>query len=76
MTRIITTHKNTDFDAFASLVAATLIYPEALAAIPQTVNANVRAFMSIHKDIFDYVDRGRSTPGTAQKNNGEVNIFR
>ena len=26
--------------------------------------------------LQDYVDRGRSTPGTAQKNNGEVNIFR
>ena len=57
MTQIITTHKNADFDAFASLVAATLIYPEAVAAIPRTVNPNVRAFMSIHKDIFDYVDR-------------------
>lgn len=57
MTQIITTHKNTDFDAFASLVAATLIYPEAVAAIPRTVNPNVRAFISIHKDIFDYVDR-------------------
>ena len=57
MTQIITTHKNVDFDAFASLVAATLIYPEAVAAIPRTLNPNVRAFMSIHKDIFDYVDR-------------------
>lgn len=57
MTQIITTHKNADFDAFASLVAATLIYPTAVAAIPKTVNPNVRAFMSIHKDIFDYVDR-------------------
>lgn len=57
MTQIITTHKNSDFDAFASLVAATLIYPGAIAAIPKTVNANVRAFMSIHKDVFDYVDR-------------------
>jgi nanoRNase/pAp phosphatase (c-di-AMP/oligoRNAs hydrolase) len=57
MTQIITTHKNSDFDAFASLVAATLIYPEAVAAIPKTVNANVRAFMSIHKDVFDYEDR-------------------
>ena len=57
MTQIITTHKNTDFDAFASLVAATLIYPEAVAAIPKTVNPNVRAFMSIHKEVFDYVDR-------------------
>ncbi len=57
MTQIITTHKNADFDAFASLVAATLIYPDAVVAIPRTVNPNVRAFMSIHKDIFDYVDR-------------------
>lgn len=57
MTQIITTHKNTDFDAFASLMAATLIYPEAVAAIPRTLNPNVRAFLSIHKDIFDHVDR-------------------
>ena len=57
MTQIITTHKNADFDAFASLVAATLIYPKAVAAIPKSVNPNVRAFISIHKDIFDYVDR-------------------
>ena len=55
--QIITTHRNTDFDAFASLVAASLIYPEATAAIPKAINPNVRAFMSIHKDIFDYVDR-------------------
>jgi nanoRNase/pAp phosphatase (c-di-AMP/oligoRNAs hydrolase) len=57
MTQIITTHKNVDFDGFASLVAATLIYPGAVAAIPKTVNPNVRAFISIHKDIFDYADR-------------------
>ena len=55
--QIITTHKNADFDAFASLVAASLIYPQATAGIPKAVNPNVRAFISIHKDIFDYVDR-------------------
>jgi nanoRNase/pAp phosphatase (c-di-AMP/oligoRNAs hydrolase) len=63
MTQIITTHKNADFDAFASLVAATLIYPGAVAAIPRTVNPNVRAFISIHKDIFDCVDRWRIETG-------------
>ena len=57
MTQIITTHKNADFDAFACMVAATLIHPEAVPAIPKTINPNVRAFISIHKDIFDYVDR-------------------
>jgi nanoRNase/pAp phosphatase (c-di-AMP/oligoRNAs hydrolase) len=51
--RIITTHKNTDFDALASMVAATVLYPEAVCVLPKTVNPNVRAFMSIHKDIFD-----------------------
>ncbi len=57
MTQIITTHRNTDFDALASLVAARLIYPDAVAAVPNAVNPNVRAFMSIHKEIFAFVDR-------------------
>jgi tRNA nucleotidyltransferase (CCA-adding enzyme) len=57
ITQIITTHRNADFDAFASMVAASLIYPDATAVVPRAVNPNVRAFMSIHKDIFDYVDR-------------------
>lgn len=51
--QIITTHKNTDFDALASMVAATVLYPGAVCVLPKTVNPNVRAFMSIHKDIFD-----------------------
>lgn len=67
MTQIITTHKNTDFDAFASLAAASLIYPEAVVAIPKNVNANVRAFISIHKDIFDYVDRWNIETGRMRR---------
>ena len=67
MTQIITTHKNSDFDAFASLVAARLIYPDAVAAIPKTVNPNVRAFMSIHKDVFDYVDRWSIETGKVRR---------
>ena len=63
MTQIITTHRNADFDAFASMVAATLIHPEAVPAIPKTLNPNVRAFISIHKDIFDYVDRWQIETG-------------
>jgi tRNA nucleotidyltransferase (CCA-adding enzyme) len=67
MTQIITTHKNTDFDAFASMVAATLIHPEAVPAIPKTINPNVRAFISIHKDIFDYVDRWNIETGKVSR---------
>ncbi len=51
---IITTHKNVDFDAVACMVAARLFYPSAEMVLPRSVNANVRAFLSIHKDIFTF----------------------
>ena len=50
--QIITTHKNTDFDALASIIAASVIYPDALPVLPRIINPNVRAFLSIHKDMF------------------------
>ncbi len=54
---IIVTHKNADFDALASLVAASIVYPEARPIVPKTLNPNVRAFLSIHKDLFSLFDR-------------------
>jgi nanoRNase/pAp phosphatase (c-di-AMP/oligoRNAs hydrolase)/CBS domain-containing protein len=51
--QIVTTHKNTDFDGFASVIAATLLFPEACAVLPKTLNPNVKAFLSIHKDLFE-----------------------
>ncbi|MDY6904280.1 MAG: CBS domain-containing protein [Thermodesulfobacteriota bacterium] len=50
--QIATTHKNTDFDGMASLIAATLLYPDAVPVLPKAHNPNVRAFLSIHKDLF------------------------
>jgi tRNA nucleotidyltransferase (CCA-adding enzyme) len=49
---IITTHKNTDFDGLASVIAATLIYPDAVPILPKSINPNIKAFLSIHKDLF------------------------
>ena len=51
--KIITTHKGSDFDALACLVAATIIYPDAKPVLPGTVNANLRSFLAIHKDLFN-----------------------
>ncbi len=51
--QIITTHKGTDFDALASVVAAKIIYPDAVGVIPRNVNANVKAFLSLHKDVLN-----------------------
>lgn len=53
MKTIITTHKATDFDAFASVVAGTLLYPDAVPVLPKAINPNVKAFLSIHKDLFE-----------------------
>jgi len=50
---IITTHKGTDFDALASLVAASLLYPGSKPVLPTSINENLKAFLSIHKDLFD-----------------------
>ncbi len=51
---IVTTHKGADFDALASVVAANLLYPDAVAVLPATLNSNVRAFLSLHKGLFDF----------------------
>jgi len=55
--RIATTHTNTDFDALASLVAATFLYPGTLAILPSQIRPNVKAFLSLHQDLFHIVPR-------------------
>ncbi|MDC3237376.1 CBS domain-containing protein, partial [bacterium] len=50
---IITTHKASDFDALASLVAASLLYPGSKPVLPTSINENLKAFLSIHKDLFN-----------------------
>ena len=50
--QIVTTHKNTDFDALASVIAATILYPASIPVLPRNLNPNVKAFLSIHKDLL------------------------
>ncbi|MCF8091982.1 MAG: CBS domain-containing protein [Desulfotignum sp.] len=56
--KIVTTHKGSDFDALASLVAATLIYPDAKPVLPGTINENLKPFLAIHKDLFAFQSPG------------------
>ena len=51
--RIVTTHKNTDFDALASVVAATMLFPDAVPVLPKPLNPNVKEFLALHKDLFN-----------------------
>ena len=50
--QIVTTHKNTDFDALASVIAVTILYPGSCPILPKNLNPNVKAFLSIHKDLL------------------------
>ena len=52
--QIITTHRNTDFDALASVVAAMSLFPDAEVVLPRSINPNVKAFLSIHKDLYGF----------------------
>jgi tRNA nucleotidyltransferase (CCA-adding enzyme) len=56
---VIATHVNTDFDAFASLLAARVLYPGSTAALPSVLNRNVREFVRLHADELPCVEAGR-----------------
>jgi tRNA nucleotidyltransferase (CCA-adding enzyme) len=54
---VVTTHSNTDFDALASMVAASLLYPQALRLIPSQVQPGVREFLAVHWDLLRLTSR-------------------
>jgi len=56
--QIATTHRNTDFDGLASIIAATLLYPGTVAVCPKNVNPNIHRFLSLHKTSFDLILAG------------------
>ena len=47
--QVIASHGNTDFDAFGAMLAARLLYPEAVVAVA-ALNRNVRDFHSLHAE--------------------------
>jgi tRNA nucleotidyltransferase (CCA-adding enzyme) len=56
---VIATHSNTDFDAFAAMLAARRLYPDAVVAVPGALNRNVREFYRLHADELGAVDASR-----------------
>ncbi|MHB9133573.1 MAG: CBS domain-containing protein [Armatimonadota bacterium] len=52
---LIISHTNTDFDALASMVAASLLYPTAVMSLPGGADRNVREFLSLHSDVITLV---------------------
>lgn len=56
---IIASHANPDFDACASMVAATKIYPEARAVFLGSQNRNVREFFALHGGMVSFLELGQ-----------------
>ena len=50
---VVTTHRNTDLDGLASVVAGTLLYPEAVPVLSKQINPNVKFFLTAHKRLID-----------------------
>ena len=58
-TEVIATHGNTDFDAFAAMLAARRLYPDAIVCVPGTLNKNVKEFYRLHADELEAVEASR-----------------
>jgi len=52
---VILTHEHTDFDALASLLAAALLFPDAMPVLPHQMNRNVQEFLALYKNQFPFV---------------------
>jgi tRNA nucleotidyltransferase (CCA-adding enzyme) len=64
---VIATHGNTDFDAFAAMLAARRLYPEAVACLAGSLNRNVREFYRLHADELGLVDAARLELGAIRR---------
>ena len=66
-TDVIATHGNTDFDAFAAMLAARRLYPGAVVCIAGSLNRNVREFYRLYADELDVVEASRLEPGVIRR---------
>jgi tRNA nucleotidyltransferase (CCA-adding enzyme) len=65
--QVIATHGNTDFDAFGAMLAARLLYPDAVVAVA-TLNRNVRDFYRLHADeLGAVVEASRLEPDAIRR---------
>lgn len=51
---IILTHEHTDFDALASLLGASLLFPDAVPLLPYQLNRNVNEFVTLYRNQFPF----------------------
>lgn len=54
--KVILTHENADFDAVASLLGASKLFPDATPVLPRRVNRNGRNFLAFYSDELPFVE--------------------
>jgi len=64
---VIVTHGNTDFDAFAAMLAARRLCPGAVVALSGSLNRNVRDFYRLHAEALDVAEQGRVELGAIER---------
>src|ERR671925_985454 len=64
---VIVSHTNTDFDAFAAMLAARRLYPGAVVALSGSLNKNVRDFYRLHAEELDVAEPGRLEPAAIKR---------
>jgi tRNA nucleotidyltransferase (CCA-adding enzyme) len=64
---VIVTHANTDFDAFAAMLAARRLYPGAVIALSGSLNRNVRDFYRLHAEELEIAEPGRIGPDGVER---------
>jgi tRNA nucleotidyltransferase (CCA-adding enzyme) len=64
---VIVTHANTDFDAFAAMIAARRLYPGAVVALSGSLNRNVRDFYRLHAEELEVAEQGRVDLGAVRR---------
>ncbi len=64
---VIITHTNTDFDAFAAMLAARCLYPGAVVAFSGSLNRNVREFYRLHAEELDIPEHPRIDPDSIRR---------
>ena len=52
---VILTHENADFDAIASLLGASKLFPVAIPVLPRRINRNGRAFLALYSAELPFV---------------------
>lgn len=51
---VILTHEHADFDALASLLAASKLFPDAFAVLPRQINRNLRDFLTLYRSSLPF----------------------